>query len=344
MGYRFLRGPRDFIAYVGMLFFLVSCSEEAGTQPEAPPEPWGYWEEMDIDVGTFRVCEMKVDPAGGAWALVIDKNASDQHILRYAAGAWRAAAEFNPLPFGLNNFYPLAADDMWAVNLIGECYRWRGGTWEMKYRAADELWDIWMVSPDEGWAVGAGGLVVHYKGGVFSEESLGGGTFYGVIFANPSDGWALGSYYDLFHWDGKNWATAGGPFAVSYVQPLGGGKCRAGGKRLSYAVNGLYDGAAWQYEMLPGTSAGGAVLFPNENEGWLVCSAHRSVTRGGQLVAKILHSRNGSWRVDDLTVECKTLGGLVETADGSVMCGGRALAGGGVILRYRPYGGSTGSS
>ena len=319
---------------------LFSCAEEAPTEPpDTPPEPWGYWEEMDLPFTAVDVQALKRDLAGGTWALAVENvDSSEWRILRYAGGAWRVEAGTDPAPMSVNNFFAVGPDDIWVVTMFCEILVWRGAAWEMVYEAPGELWDICMVSADEGWAVGEDGLVVHYKDGVFSEERLPpGATAYELVFSGPSDGWAIGSTGTLYHWDGASWDSIDPPIDVNGVQPLGGGACRAAGDRASYAAAGRYDGATWRYELLPGTKAAVDVYFPRDDEGWLFCSAPRSLTRGGARVAKVLHSRDERWRVDELPFECSPLYYPVRAADGALMCGGRQFEGDGVILRYVVY-------
>jgi hypothetical protein len=320
-------------------FVLFSCSEEGPTEPpDTPPDPWGYWEQMYLPFAPFDVRAIKRDLAGGTWALAVDNADSQWRILRYAEGAWRVKTGADPAPMCVNNFFPVSADDIWVVTMFNEIFVWRGAAWQKVYEAPGELWDICMVSADEGWAVGEDGIVVHYKDDVFSEERLpDAATAYEVVFNRPSDGWAVGSRGVLYHWDGASWDSVYPPFGAHGVQPLGGGACRAAGDRAYYAAAGRYDGAAWRHELLPGTKAAGDVYFPREEEGWLFCTAPRSLTRGGATVAKVLHSRAGKWRVDELPFECKSLHHPVRAADGASMCGGRMFEGDGVILRYVDY-------
>lgn len=318
---------------------LFSCSEETPTEPpDTPPDPWGHWDQMYLPFAPFNVSAIKRDLAGGTWALAVDNADSEWRILRYADGAWRVEAGADPAPMGAYNFFAVSADDIWVVTTFCEILVWRGAAWEKVYEASRELWDICMVSADEGWAVGEAGIVVHYKDDVFSEERLpDGATAYEVVFSGPSDGWAIGSSGTLYHWDGASWDSIYPPFGANGVQPLGGGACRAAGDRAYYAVAGRYDGATWRHELLPGTKAAVDVYFPRDDEGWLFCTAPRSLTRGGAKVAKVLHSRDGRWRVDELPFECSRLRHPVRAADGALMCGGRKFEGEGVILRYVVY-------
>jgi hypothetical protein len=320
---------------------LFSCTKETPTEPpDTPPEPWGYWEPMYLPFTPFNVQALKRDLAGGTWALAVENvdYSSEWRILRYEDGAWRVEVGTDPLPMAVNNFFPAGADDIWVVTMFKEIFVWRGAAWEKVYEAPGELWDICMVSADEGWAVGEDGIVVHYKDDVFSEERLpDGATAYELVFNGPSDGWAVGSSGVLYHWDGASWDSIYPPFDAHGVQPLGGGACRAAGDRNYYAAVGRYDGGTWRHELLPGTKAAGDVYFPGEDEGWLFCTAPRSLTRGGAKVAKVLHSRDGRWRVDELPFECAGLHHPARAADGALMCGGRKWEGGGVILRYGVY-------
>ncbi len=135
----------------------------------------------------------------------------DEHkegtVLFYDGKTW--TKQSSGAPSALCGVWGSAADDVFAVGLLGTAIHFDGKKWsKMETGIESALLGVWGTSDKDVYAVGDQGVILHYDGKAWSPvESHTEYGLFGVWGTGPDNVYIFGSCNLLLHFDGKTWSN-----------------------------------------------------------------------------------------------------------------------------------------
>ena len=181
-------------------------------------------------------------------ASIADTLQRDTATVTVSAGtttAWSASRLGGALFEDVVSLHAVSATSAFAINLIGDVYRWNGTAWALSVRGSThntQFLDVHGGSTNSVMAVGTNGVIVRFDGSSWTPVRSGtSNQLNGVYFESASSGFAVGTNGTVLRWDGNAWgATASGSTqSLAAVWAMGGIAFAVGANGEVLRYNGL---------------------------------------------------------------------------------------------------------
>ena len=247
---------------------LASVTPSSGT-PESGTSAGVVWRSSNAAVAAVSVTGEVTGVAGGtATVMAISvadttKRATAQVTVSGGlASTWSATRLGGALYEDVVSVYGFAANNAFAVNLIGDVLHWNGSTWSMVARGAQYSTQFVAVhgsSNNHVMAVGTNGVTLSFDGGHWREVRSGTTNRLNSVFMeSATSGFAVGANGTALRWNGSTWSVShtGSSQTLQSVWAIGGIAFAVGthGEILRFADGSWSRHAAPTVETLSGVS------------------------------------------------------------------------------------------
>ena len=179
------------------------------------PEGWDWFGPTEFEVhGRYRSvwATSPSDVFLGGDLEVYTPGIGDVGLLHFDGFEWRVVelpADYGRV--GVSDIHGTGRDDIFVVFLNGDILRYDGAKWHVEVAdAANDLEDIWVVSPDLAYAVGGSGTILRYDGEAWQAQESGTSETLNGVWANGADeAYAVGYGGTILHFNGTRWIAEG---------------------------------------------------------------------------------------------------------------------------------------
>ena len=148
------------------------------------------------------------------------------------ATAWSATRLGGVLRDDLLSIFTVGASDVFAIDMLGDIYRWNGTVWTLSLSGSADYFALHGSSGTNVIAVGANGAIARWNGTAWSTMTSGTTqTLNAVWVESPTVAWAAGNNGTVLQLATNTWSTE----TTNSTQPLNG---VWGGDNVVYAVGG----------------------------------------------------------------------------------------------------------
>ncbi len=173
------------------------------------------------------------------------------------ASTWAATRLGGALYEDVVSLHSIDANNAFAVNLLGDVFRWNGSTWSVAARGAlygTQFLAVHGASAGSVMAVGTNGVTLYFDGSIWTIKNSGTTNRLNSVFLeSASSGFAVGANGTALRWNGSSWSVSstGSSRTLNSVWASGGGAFAVGsnGEVLRF-VNG-----SWSRQSVPTTES-----------------------------------------------------------------------------------------
>ncbi len=155
--------------------------------------------------GTTRVIVASV-------ADTMQRDTATVSVANGMASTWAATRLGGALFEDVLAIHTVSATSAFAINLIGDVYRWNGSTWTLSARGSSfgtQFLDVHGSSATNIVAVGTNGIIARFDGSIWMPvESNSTNRLNGVFMENSSSGFAVGENGTALRWNGTSWNSS----------------------------------------------------------------------------------------------------------------------------------------
>ena len=173
------------------------------------------------------------------------------------ASTWAATRLGGALYEDVVSLRGVDANSAFAVNVMGDVFRWNGSTWSVAARGASygtQFLAVHASGTNNAMAVGTNGVTIHFDGSIWSIKSSGTTSRLNSVFLESTlSGFAVGENGTALRWNGTSWSasSSGSSQSLNSVWASGG---------IAFAVgaNGevlRFGNGSWSRQTVPTTES-----------------------------------------------------------------------------------------